>query len=58
MNIMATMYANSSIRNNICGINSRTILINFRKYLKQVAGISTSVRTNDELTKLQKHEYR
>jgi hypothetical protein len=49
MNIMATMYANSSSRNNICGTNSRIILIGFRKCLKHVAGISTSVRTNEEL---------
>jgi hypothetical protein len=58
MNIRATMYANSSSRNNICGINSRIILIGLRKCLKYVAGINKSVRTNDELTKLQKHKYR
>jgi hypothetical protein len=58
MNIKATMYANSSNRNNICGTNSRIILIDLRKYLKHVVGISTSVRKNDELMKLQKHEYR
>lgn len=58
MNIMTTMYANSSNRNNICGTNSRIILIDFRKCLKHIAGISTSVRTIKYLTKLQKHEYR